>query len=327
MAFAQRSWDRKERLDVACAELAATQFGLVTTAQVIERGGTSSWISRRVAAGLMTRVLPGVWRLRGFPDCWQQRAMAAALWAGPSCALSHRSAAHLWGLTREANLPITLVDPGGLKAPKPWVAVRRARQLQARDVTSCRGFPVTTPSRTLLDLGSQLSMDAVEDALDTALHRRLTSVARMKWQLEVSGGKGRRGTAMMRCLLRERDPAYRPTHSVLEASFRRLLKRHGFPEPSQQHVVRRGPATKAFVDFLYPVLHLAIELDGFASHGHRAAWQSDLHRQNDLVLAGMRVLRFTWDDLRHREQRVVEVLRPFFGKQLSLSERQVEKKL
>lgn len=116
-----------------------------------------------------------------------------------------------------------------------------------------------------------------------------------------------------------------PTQSALETSFRRLLKRHGLPQASQQHVIHRGSAKKAHVDFLYPRIGLAIELDGYSSHGHRAAWQNDLDRQNDLMIAGLRVLRFTWDDVRRREERVVSQLRPFFGTQLSLGESHGEK--
>lgn len=80
------------------------------------------------------------------------------------------------------------------------------------------------------------------------------------------------------------------------------------------------------MDFAYPDLRLAIEVDGFNSHGTQAPWQDDLDRQNDLVIAGLRVLRFTWYDVVQREARVVRTLRPFFGTQLSLSESGVEKK-
>lgn len=216
--------------------------------------------------------------------------------------------------------------PRHLRSPQAWVAVKRVTELPRRDVITRNGIVVTTPSRTLLDLGSLLEMDALEDTLDAALHRGLTSVARMKWQLQMSGKKGVPGVRPIRKLLEERDPAYRPTHSVLETAFRRLLKKHGFPEPAQQHVVQRGPAKKAQVDFLYPHIRLAIEVDGYSSHGHRAAWQHDLDRQNDLVITGLRVLRFTWEDVKHREGRVASKLRPFFGTQLSFSESGVERK-
>ena len=77
---------------------------------------------------------------------------------------------------------------------------------------------------------------------------------------------------------------------------------------------------------MYPQIGLAIEVDGYFSHGHRAAWQNDLDRQNDLVIAGLRVLRFTWDDIQRRETRIAGQIRPFFGTQVSLGESDVEKK-
>lgn len=325
MAFAERSESGRERIDVAVADLAAQQRGLVTAGQIIDLGGTSAWISRRVGAGLLIRVLPRVVGVRGFPSGWEQKAMAVSLWAGAGGALSHASAACIWGL-RPAGFPITITIPSNLRAPQPWVVVKRVTELPSRDVSTRNGLIVTTPSRTLLDLGSVIEIDVLEEVLDAALHRGLTSVARMKWQVEMSAKKGVPGVRAVRSLLEERDPEYRPTHSVLETTFRRLLKRHGFPQPEQQHVVHRGPAKKAQVDFLYPDIKLAIEVDGYSWHGHRAAWQNDLDRQNDLVIAGLRVLRFTWHDVQRREGLVASKLRPFFGTQLSLSESCVDEK-
>ena len=39
---------------------------------------------------------------------------------------------------------------------------------------------------------------------------------------------------------------------------------------------------------------LAIELDGWEEHGLRSAFDADRVRGNELVLAGWRLLRFTW---------------------------------
>src|SRR5687768_17418131 len=67
MAFAERSAGRNERLEVTIADLAASQWGLVTTMQVLEAGGTSAWISRKVGAQMMARVLPRVCAFGGSP--------------------------------------------------------------------------------------------------------------------------------------------------------------------------------------------------------------------------------------------------------------------
>ncbi|MDR0592427.1 MAG: endonuclease domain-containing protein, partial [Bifidobacteriaceae bacterium] len=48
------------------------------------------------------------------------------------------------------------------------------------------------------------------------------------------------------------------------------------------------------------------EVDGWAAHGSRPAFQRDRIRQNALINAGYRILRFTWDDIANREQFCVD---------------------
>ena len=47
------------------------------------------------------------------------------------------------------------------------------------------------------------------------------------------------------------------------------------------------------LDFAYPEVKLAIEVDGFDPHNTRTAFDKDRARANDLVAAGWTVLRFT----------------------------------
>ena len=48
------------------------------------------------------------------------------------------------------------------------------------------------------------------------------------------------------------------------------------------------------IDFAYPELRLAIEVDGWEHHLQFDQWQDDHVRQNDLVNRGWVVIRFTW---------------------------------
>ncbi len=62
---------------------------------------------------------------------------------------------------------------------------------------------------------------------------------------------------------------------------------------------------RIWLDLCYPHLRIAIEIDGRGFHLGAADWQRDLQRQNELVLAGWLVLRFTAADLRDRPADVV----------------------
>lgn len=52
-----------------------------------------------------------------------------------------------------------------------------------------------------------------------------------------------------------------------------------------------------------------METDGFAFHADRQSYRKDRRRGNALVLAGWRVLRFSWEDVVHHPDEVVEAVR------------------
>jgi very-short-patch-repair endonuclease len=64
----------------------------------------------------------------------------------------------------------------------------------------------------------------------------------------------------------------------------------------------------AQVDFAYPELLLAIEVDGFETHGTPRAMGKDFVRQNGLVPHGWRILRFTWAPVVHQPEYVGAVI-------------------
>jgi very-short-patch-repair endonuclease len=63
------------------------------------------------------------------------------------------------------------------------------------------------------------------------------------------------------------------------------------------------------LDFAYVAHKVAIECDGFSTHGSRLAFEDDRRRQNFLVLEGWRVLRFTWRQITSSPDWVVEQVR------------------
>jgi very-short-patch-repair endonuclease len=54
---------------------------------------------------------------------------------------------------------------------------------------------------------------------------------------------------------------------------------------------------------------LVVETDGFAFHADRLSYRADRRRTNALVVAGWRVLRFSWEDVLHDPAHVVAVVR------------------
>jgi very-short-patch-repair endonuclease len=175
------------------------------------------------------------------------------------------------------------------------------------DIVDVAGMPVTSMRRTLLDLAG--TGDArTERALDHALLRELTSVGQLWLMYEEAWTRGRRGVEVLRQLLVQRTADAAPTHSQLENMFLRLERSRHLPPASRQFPVEL-PIGLVHLDFAYPVALIDIEVDGYAWHMHRAAFDRDRERDNLLQQQGWMVLRFTWAMLRWQPDQVAEVVR------------------
>ena len=146
--------------------------------------------------------------------------------------------------------------------------------------------------------------------MDDALHRGLVDIASLQALLVASGGRGVRGTTMLRELVATRDPALLTSQSTLERRLGRLIKSGGLPTPVAQYEIYDSDGFIARVDFAYPDIRLAIEAEGYRFHRDKQAWGRDLARRSALSRLGWRVLHFTWEDVHDRSTWVIdEILR------------------
>ena len=63
------------------------------------------------------------------------------------------------------------------------------------------------------------------------------------------------------------------------------------------------------VDAAWHDHRLIAELDGFATHGTRTAFEDDRSRDRELLVAGYRVTRITWRQLAEDEHALAQALR------------------
>lgn len=293
--------------DVAIARLAGRQFGVFSRAQAFDCGASRSLIQRRVAAGRWEAMAWGVYRLVGSNEGWEQRQMAACLWAGPGSVASHRAAAALLGLdgVTPGRVEISVGRAGDNRLAT--VAIHRVADLERQDVKVVRGIPSTNATRTVIDLGACVAVDVVEQALESALRLGLTTEGRVARRLEGLSRRGRRGIAAISSVLAGRQPGVRD--SLLETKFLQLARRARVPNLVAHYEVWDGDDFVAEVDFAWPEPRTLFELDGVATHCGREALDRDLFRQNRLVRLGWTVIRFTWSDVTARPSYVIGLLR------------------
>ena len=112
----------------------------------------------------------------------------------------------------------------------------------------------------------------------------------------------------MRPLLLARGTGIVADTSDLERRFTRLLRRAGLPEPERQ-VLLGAAALIGRVDFVFRSARLIVEVDGRLGHSQLLDFEDDRRRDQRAMVAGFRVVRFTYRQVSERPDEVVRVLR------------------
>jgi Transcriptional regulator, AbiEi antitoxin/Protein of unknown function (DUF559)/AbiEi antitoxin C-terminal domain len=294
--------------------VAAAQHGVFPLAQVVDLGLSDSSARRRVSAGRLHRVYPGVYSLVP-PSLLTARGryLAAVFACGPTAALSHRSAAALHGLRRSSRARIEVTVPGRTTRRHPGIEVHRSIRLEAAvDVTGVDTVPVTTVARTLLDLAAVVPRRALERALDQAEILRVFDLNALRDQL--ARNPGHPGAGKLRSTLARHTAGDAVTESELEELFRAIVDPAGLPRPEVNAPVDPGDGGMIIrPDVVWRDAKLAVELDGAKWHLTRTAFETDHDRDLRLKAAGWDVIRLTWRQLHDEPTRVTALLQTKLG--------------
>jgi very-short-patch-repair endonuclease/predicted transcriptional regulator of viral defense system len=287
-------------LDVALADLARRQWGVVSLAQLRALGLGSRAVQLRAETGRLRRVHRGVYAVGGAVLPREGRWLAAVMACGPGAVLSHLSAAVHWNLL-QYDAPQPHVSAPASREGAPGIRLHRTRSLDAQDTTRHQGIPTTTVHRTLLDLAATVRSDHLERALAQA--ERLQLYDHRAVESVLARSSGHRGRAILERAVAS-DPQF--TRSELEARMRRLAREHGLPRPVFNISLAAHDHQLYEVDCYFPTHRLVVETDGWDTHRTRQGFEADRAKDAALTAAGYVVLRFTWRQLRYDPDTVAE---------------------
>lgn len=231
------------------------------------------------AAGISLRALAG--------SSWRRLARGMYCWTGleenpwdllvawgaslpPHSSFAGFTAAWLHGADVVPCNPIEVwVAPSCAMRTRPGLHVRHMA-LRQEDMVTVRGLMATSVRRTFRDLSRRLSPVEFLVLADEALRLGL---GRFHQQAE-------------------------PAESPMETRLRWLLIQGGLPRPQVQTELRNEEGRfLGRADLYYPTARLAVEYDG---GNHRDRLVEDNRRQNRLLSAGFKLLRFTASDVHQR---------------------------
>lgn len=272
---------------------------------------SDSVLHRLVSSGEVERVHPRVYRFTAASSSLTQRAKAASLYAGEGAWLSHRSAAFKLGMIDRSPGIIELISERDLRACAE-LKVRMGRVPRSH-ATVRDGIPLTNSIRTMVDLATVLSAERLEFVLDDCVYQGLVEIGRLMRCVESLGGAGRRRTRVLRDLLGVRGEGLAVPLTVLERQFLKVVRNGGLDEPAKQVNVKSDTTNTWRLDFVYRQHKVLIEVDGRRWHAGRPRVKSDMRRDNVMNVRGWIVLRFTWEDIMHEPEYVLDQIRRALG--------------
>jgi hypothetical protein len=265
-------------MDVALLELAARQRDLVSAWQLRRSGWTWAMVEQHAHDQRWRRIHSGVYALTQAPLTREQRRLAATLTA-PDSFLTHFSAGAHYGIHRFDAAYETIVRPGNRgRHRSDGVLTRYSRTLDG-ETTAHDGIPITTATRTVIDLGAARP-------LREALRLKLTTPYLMAVGLEKH--KNRRGAGRLKELNdRYSGLPYSRCRSNAEAKALEIVHDAGKPPPLVNHRINGEEA-----DLTFSEGHLIIEIDGPQYHRITA---EDARKQALWEAAGYTVRRISSD--------------------------------
>jgi len=285
----------------ALAELAERQYGVVTFAQLRGLGFSKAAIGRASGASRLRRVHRGVYAVghRALPR--RGRCLAAVLACGGRAALTHASAAWLWGLRPElpATIDVTVPRPGGGKHLD--ISLHHSSTLVAVERGRLAGIPATTVPRTMLDVAATGSAREANDVVEQAERRGLLDLDAVDAML--GRRRGDRGAARLRRATEiYRDPVFSRARS--ERLFLAAIKDAGLPRPALNLWVEKWE-----IDAYWEAERFAVEVDGWDAHRTRRAFENDHLRWEEMKLAGIEVVPISARRIEEHPREVGEHLR------------------
>ncbi|HVE63168.1 MAG TPA: hypothetical protein VNB94_05145 [Mycobacteriales bacterium] len=244
--------------------------------------------TNRVRDGRWQRIHEGVFYARTGPLGFESRCAAALAVLGPDAALDDETALVAWGLLTAGKGPkirVVIAHRGSKRAPDS-VVVRRRVGFSARSWHERNGLQVLRLEHAVIAM-SRRRPGSARGLLSSAVQKGMTTADRLRGA--VLAWPSIAGRARLLLLIADIDGGSR---SELECAVLDGVRRSDLPIPQRNYALLIE-GRRLWLDMCYPALRIAIEIDGKAYHVLAEDWEDDLERQNDIVLDGWLILRFS----------------------------------
>jgi hypothetical protein len=272
----------------------STHHGVISTDRLLALGCPSRTLANLVSDGALVMMMPGVFRSAQWP-CNHDQILAAVCARNLAAMIAFTTAGQEWNLRRMVDPLVHALVPHGCSPEMEGVIVHRCRRIDPVDIVQRPdGIRLTSPPRTLFDSADMIGADATASVLEQLLNEKRVTFGTISDTVQRLYHPNRPGAITMLSVIRSR-PAWRSAlQSDLEVKVLQEISAQGLPAPVAQFPVRLpGRDRDISIDFAWPSVRLAVEVDHPAWHAGAADSHADKGRDRKLTTIGWASARIT----------------------------------
>jgi very-short-patch-repair endonuclease len=270
-----------------------THLGIISAAMLVELGCCDRNIGQMVDRRELITMLPGVFRSAQWP-CYREQILGAVCARNSAAMIGFTTAGQLWDLRRMTDPMIHALVPHGRSPEMEGVVVHRCRRIDPVDIVQRPdGIRLTSPPRTLFDSADMIGSEATTSVLEQLLNEHRLTFGTITDTLQRLYHPHRPGSRTMLAVIGAR-PAWRAAlQSDLEVRVLEEMSRQSLPAPVTQFPMSLPDGRDIAIDFAWPGMKLAIEVDHPAWHAGAADSHADKGRDRKLATIGWTSARIT----------------------------------
>lgn len=274
------------------ADWFAAHHGVVTHAQFLAMGASPATVADLCRRGEITRIAAGVYCSAHYPVGDEQRMVATCSHTTTSM-IGFTTACRLWNLRGMPKTGLHALVPHGSTPTVDGVIVHRCRRIDPVDVVErADGIRLTSPPRSLFDAADMVGPRVCTSALEQVLDQYCTFGTITDTLIRL-GHPRRPGTRTMTRVIRNRPSWRAALQSDLEVVVLAEIERQQLPAPVTQYPLTLPTGAPAILDFAWPEVKVALEVDHPVWHAGADPSHRDKHRDRKAATIGWQTVRVT----------------------------------